>query len=137
ETSSAVAVFEVNAGRLKQVQELSTLPADYKGRNSTAEILIDAAGKFVYVSNRGHDSLAVFSVDPKSGMLTYVRNVSSGGRTPRNMSFDPSGEFLFASNQGSNDVVVFRVDPRTGDLKPTGTKLEISTPGSVQFIRAR
>ena len=136
ETDSMVSVFEVSSGRLKEIQSLSTLPADYKGNNSTAEIQIDHDGKFLYVSNRGHDSVAVYSVDPANGTLTMVENVQSLGRTPRNLTIDPTNDYLFAANQGGDNVVVFRIDHKTGHLTPAGTPVQISQPGGMAFAKA-
>jgi len=136
ETDSMVSVFEVSSGRLKEIQSVSTLPADYKGNNSTAEIQIDHDGKFLYVSNRGHDSVAVYSVDPANGTLTMVENVPSLGRTPRNLIIDPTNDYLFAANQGGDNVVVFRIDHKTGHLTPAGTPVQISQPGGMAFVKA-
>src|SRR5262245_51253991 len=116
ETDSAVSVFEVNGGSLKEIQSLSTLPADYKGNHTTAEIQIDAEGKFLYVTNRGHDSIAVYAVDPAKGTLAMRENVPSLGRTPRNITIDPTNEFLISANQGGDSIVVFRIDHTTGHL---------------------
>jgi 6-phosphogluconolactonase len=112
ETDSMVSVFEVSSGRLKEIQSLSTLPADYKGNNSTAEIQIDHEGRFLYVSNRGHDSIAVYAVDPAKGTLALLENVPSLGRTPRNLAIDPTNDYLFSANQGGDNVVVFKIDPQ-------------------------
>jgi 6-phosphogluconolactonase len=136
ESSSSVTAFEVTDGTPKELQTLSSLPADHSGNNSTAEIQIDPAGKFLYVSNRGHDSIAVFAVDQNTGMLTAVEHVLSQGKTPRNFSLDPTGQYLLAGNQGSDTLVQFRVDPATGRLTPTGLTLEIPTPSCVLFVKA-
>jgi 6-phosphogluconolactonase len=137
ETDSAVSVFEVNGGNLKQIQTLSTLPADHKGNNSTAEIQIDQAGKWLYVTNRGHDSMAHYAVDPAKGTLTLVGHIPSGGRTPRNITIDPTNQSLIAANQGGNNIVVFRIDSRTGHLTPTGAQGEVLQPGGVSFVKIR
>jgi 6-phosphogluconolactonase len=136
ESGSSVTAFEVKEGTLKELQTLSSLPADYTGRNSTAEIQIDRAGKFLYISNRGHDSIAVFEVDQDSGMLTAVEHVLTQGKTPRNFSLDPTGQYLLAGNQNSDTLVQFRVDPTTGRLTATGLTQEIPTPSCVLFVRA-
>jgi 6-phosphogluconolactonase len=136
ETDSMVSVFEVNGGNLKEIQAVSTLPADYKGSNSTAEIQIDREGKFLYVSNRGHDSVAVYSVDPARGTLTMVENIPTLGRTPRNITIDPTNDYLFAANQGGDSMVVFRIDHKNGHLTPTGTHAQISQPGGMHFVKA-
>lgn len=137
ETDSAVSVFEVNGGNLKQIQTLSTLPGDHKGKNSTAEIQIDQTGKFLYVTNRGHDSLAVYSVDPAKGTLTAVGHIPSGGRTPRNITIDPTNQYLIAANQNGDNIVVFKIDPKTGHLTPTGAQGQTSQPGGVLFVKAQ
>jgi 6-phosphogluconolactonase len=137
ETDSMVSVFQVQGGGLKEIQALSTLPADYKGSNTTAEIQIDHEGRFLYVSNRGHDSIAVYAVDSAKGTLTMLENVPSLGRTPRNLAIDPTNAYLFAANQGGDNVVVFRIDHKAGHLTPTGTQVQISQPGGMAFVTAR
>ncbi len=137
ETDSAVSAFEVNSGSLKEIQSLSTLPADYKGSNTTAEIQIDAEGKFLYVTNRGHDSIAVYSVDPAQGTLTMKETVPSLGRTPRNITIDPTNQYLIAANQAGENVVMFRIDHRTGHLTPTGSQQRVSQAGGVAFVKVQ
>jgi 6-phosphogluconolactonase len=137
ETDSAVSVFEVNGGRLREIQSLSTLPADFTGNNTTAEIQIDAEGRFLYVTNRGHDSIAVYSVDPAKGTLTMIETVPSLGRTPRNITIDPTNNYLLAANQNGGNVVVFRIDHRTGHLTPTGSQQPVSQAGGVAFVKIR
>jgi 6-phosphogluconolactonase len=137
ETDSAVSVFEVSGGSLKEIQSLSTLPADYKGNNSTAEIQIDAEGKFLYVTNRGHDSIAVYTVDPAKGTLTMTENVPSLGRTPRNITIDPTNEYLISANQGGENIVVFRIDHKTGHLTPTGSQQPVPQAGGLAFVKAQ
>ena len=136
ETDSQVSVFSVNDGRLNEIQQISTLPAGFTGRNTTAEIQIDKAGRFLYVSNRGADTIAMFAVDPATGTLTLREFFPALGRTPRNLTIDPSGRYLFVSNQSSNNVVVFAIDAATGRLTPTGTELKIDQPASVLFVNA-
>jgi 6-phosphogluconolactonase len=137
ETNSTATVFSYQAasGTLKELQNVSTLPPDIKARNSTAEIQIDRAGKFLYVSNRGHDSIAVFSIDSASGLLTPVEHVSTQGKTPRNFSLDATGAYLFAANENSSNIVLFRVDANTGRLTPTGQVLEVPSPSCVIFMK--
>jgi 6-phosphogluconolactonase len=137
ETDSKVSVFAVDGGKLKELQQISTLPADFAGRNSTAEIALDRAGRYLYVSNRGHDSIAVYAVDAQTGLLTSRGWTPSGGKTPRNIMFDATGLFLFAANQGSGNVVVFRQNPETGALTSTGAELKMDQPGSVAFVPVR
>jgi 6-phosphogluconolactonase len=134
ETDSRVAVFAADDGHLKEIQVLSTVPPDYTGTNTTAEILIDRSGKFVYISNRGHGSIAVFAVGP-AGTLSPVEYTSSGGRTPRNFSLDPTGGFLLSSNQDTENIVVLRIDRATGRLSPTGIQVPLAAPGSIDFVR--
>jgi len=134
ETDSRVARFAVDDGRLKEMQVLSTLPADFTGTNTTAEILIDRSGRFLYISNRGHGSIAVFAIGP-AGTLSLVEHASSGGRTPRNFSLDPTGGFLFSSNQDTENIVVLRIDRATGRLAPTGVQVPLANPGSIAFVR--
>src|SRR5262249_31359774 len=110
ETDSAVSVFEVNGGLLKEIQSGPTLPAGNKPTTTTAEIQIDADGKFLYVTNRGHDSIAMFTVDAAKGTLTPAGHAPSLGRTPRNITIDPTNEYLVAANQAGDSLVVFRID---------------------------
>jgi 6-phosphogluconolactonase len=131
-----VTSYQVTNGTLKELQTVSPVPADYKDRNSTAEIQIDKAGKFVYVSNRGHNSIAVFSVDQATGKLTPVQWAPTGNN-PRSFSLDQTGEYLFVANQGADNVAVYRVDPSTGKLTATGEKLPLSTPVTVTFVKAQ
>jgi 6-phosphogluconolactonase len=133
ETDSQVSVFAVDGGRLKEMQTLPTLPSDHTGGNSTAEILIDKRGRFLYVSNRGHGSITVYAVH-RDGTLSAVEHAASGGRIPRNFSIDPTGRFLFASNQDTEDIVVHRIDARTGRLSPTRARQPLANPGSVAFV---
>jgi 6-phosphogluconolactonase len=137
ETDSKVSVFEVNGASLKQIQTLSTLPADYKGNNSTAEIQIDQTGKWLYVTNRGNDSIARYAVDPAKGTLTLLGHTPSGGRTPRNITIDPTNQFLISANQNGGNLVVFKIDAKTGNLTPTGATGEVPQPGGVYFVKAQ
>jgi len=136
ETTSAVSVFEVNGGNLKQIQSLSTVPADYRGSNTTAEIQIDQTGRFLYVSNRGHDSIACYRVDPVQGKLLLVENVPSLGRTPKNIRIDPTNRYLFVANQRGDNVVVFRMDPDTGHLTPADVQVPVSQAAGIVMVKA-
>jgi 6-phosphogluconolactonase len=129
--------YDSSAGTLRELQSISTLPQGVQGGNSTAEIQAHPSGRFLYGSNRGHDSIAVFSVDPTTGALTPVEQVSSGGKTPRGFGIDPGGRFLLAANQNSDNLVVFRIDPKNGRLTPTGQKFEVPSPVSVEFLPIR
>jgi 6-phosphogluconolactonase len=119
---------------LRELQTLSTLPKDFSGNNTTAEVEVHPAGRFLYVSNRGHDSIAVFAIDPRRGTLTPVEYVSTQGKGPRNFEIDPSGSLLFAANQNSDTIIVFRIDAKTGRLTPTGQVLEVPSPVCVKFV---
>jgi 6-phosphogluconolactonase len=126
--------YDPSAGSLTAIQEISTLPAGYKETSYTAEVVAHPSGKFLYGSNRGHDSIAIFAVDPETGKLTAKGHQPSGGKTPRNFAIDPSGTFLLAENQASDSIVVFRIDPQTGLLSDTGHKLEVGSPVCVRMI---
>lgn len=125
--------YDADKGVLKVVQSLSTLPNEVKG-NSTAETQVHPSGKWVYVSNRGHDSVAVFKVDESTGHLTAVGHQSTGGKTPRNFGIDPTGKFLIAANQSSNNVVVFKIDEKTGMPSPAGHEVQVPKPVCVKFL---
>jgi 6-phosphogluconolactonase len=127
--------WNANKGVLTEIQTLSTLPAGAKGNNfSTAEVRAHPNGKFLYGSNRGHNTIAVFSVDQSKGTLTLVENVSTEGQIPRNFNIDPSGKWLLAANQNSDNVVVFSIDQASGKLKPTGQQLKVDTPVCIRFV---
>ena len=128
--------FDQNKGTLTEIQSVSTLPADFKGENSTAEVVVHPNGRFVYGSNRGHDSIAVFRIDAKTGKLTPAGHASTQGKTPRNFAIDPSGKYLFAANQDTNNIVMFKLNTETGALTPTGQTLSVTSPVCVRFLRA-
>ncbi|MBV9550361.1 MAG: lactonase family protein [Alphaproteobacteria bacterium] len=137
ETDSEVSVFSVNQGHLTEVQVIATVPPEGKARNSTAENLLDSSGRCLYVTNRGHDSLAIFTVNRADGRLARIANTPSGGRTPRNIRFDPAGKFLFAANENGGNIVEFAFDGKSCALKPTGVTLPIDTPGGLWFVQTR
>ncbi len=138
EMHCTITVFTRDAARggLTPLQTISTLPPgqpaapDY----STAEVQVHPSGRFLYGSNRGHDSIAVFTIDPQSGRLTFVAAEPPGGRTPRHFGIDPSGTFLLAANQRSDSVTVFRINPQTGRLTSAGQVLEVGAPVCVKFV---
>src|SRR5580700_1326992 len=136
EMASTVTVFGFSAssGRLQEQQSISTLPADFKGENTTAEIEVNRQGRFLYASNRGDDSIAVFAINPQDGKLTFVERVPTGGKTPRHFTLDPTGKWLFVANQDSNSISIFRVNPDNGRLTPTSHTLQVSTPVCVVFV---
>lgn len=116
------------AGALKQLGTVSTLPPGFADRNSTAEIAVHPSGRFVYGSNRGHDSIAVFAFDADSATLKPVQIQPCGGKTPRCFTLDPSGRFLLVANQASNNVVAYRIDAESGRLSATGSEITVSMP---------
>jgi len=126
-------------GSLTEIQTLSTLPAgeSVKPGYSTAELFTHPSGKFLYGSNRGHDTIVVYAIDQKSGRLTLVEHVSTQGKIPRSFGIDPAGRWLLAANQNSDSVAVFRIDAKTGRLTPTGQTIEVGAPVSVTFVPAR
>jgi 6-phosphogluconolactonase len=136
ETDSKVSVFAIDRGTLKETQQISTLPADFTGRNSTAEIQLDEAGRFLYVSNRGANSIAVYAVDAGKGTLTLQGFVAALGQSPRNITIDPTGRYFFAANQSSNNVVIFSIDAKSGQLAPTGQQLQMDQPASVFLVKS-
>ena len=135
EMGSALTTFayDSESGALTALQTLPTVPADFDGRNSCADIHVAPSGRFVYSSNRGHDSIAIFAVDEASGTLTAVGHVPTGGSTPRNFAIDPTGTFLLAANQRGDSIVSFRVDQEIGWLTPTGHVAAVPTPVCVIF----
>lgn len=124
--------YDAATGHLTAGQTVSTLPADFVGENSTADIHVHPNGKFVYGSNRGHDSIAIFAIDEASGDLTAVGHESTRGRTPRNFAIDPTGQFLFAANQNTANVATFRIDPERGTLS-FAAESSVPTPVCLKF----
>jgi 6-phosphogluconolactonase len=124
------------SGALSELQTVSTLrlgetvQAGYR----TADVQVHPSGRFLYGCNRGHDTIVVFAIDPKSGRLSYVEHESTQGSGPRAFGLDPTGRYLLAANQRSNSVVVFRIDEHTGNLTPTGHTVEIGSPACVKFV---
>lgn len=137
ELHSTVTTFAYDAteGSLRELETITTLPLDYRGGNSTAEVLAHPSGRFLYGSNRGHDSIAVFAIDAATGTLTPVEHEPTGGKTPRNFVLDPTGRYLLAENQNSDSVVVFRIDSETGALEPAGHRAEFPTPVCIRFLK--
>jgi 6-phosphogluconolactonase len=135
---STLTVFACDAARgtLREIQTESTLPKDFSGRNTDAEVAVHPSGKFVYASNRGDDSIAVFACDPETGRLTFEQRAPTGGKTPRQFEIDPAGAWLLAANQDSDTVAVFRIDTNTGHLQPVGTPVHSDNPMCVKFLPA-
>jgi 6-phosphogluconolactonase len=129
--------YDRRKGTFAALQVVSTLPADFAGQSTCADVQVSPTGRFVYGSNRGHDSLVVYRVDPRTGRLRYVGHEPTQGRTPRQFEIDPTGTFLLAANQDSDTVVTFRIDARTGRPVPTGHAVHVPTPVCVKFFAAR
>jgi 6-phosphogluconolactonase len=136
EMGSSVTVFSYDSakGALTPVQTISTLPANFKGEDNSAEIEIDRTGRFLYASNRGDDSITVFKIDPHQGTLTKIQTASTKGKDPRNFAIDPTGKYLLAANQTSGQMVVFTIDKKTGLLTPTSQVLDLSLPVCILFV---
>jgi 6-phosphogluconolactonase len=132
-TLSSLSYDEEN-GVLKTLKTVSTLPKDFKGNNTTAEVVVHPSGKFVYGSNRGHDSIAAFKLDEKTGDLNFVGYGTEGVKEPRNFNIDPTGKWLVAGSQNGNKIVVFAIDPETGALKSTGQSVEVGAPICIKFV---
>ncbi len=128
----ATCYWEAEHGSLRLAQILPLLPAEYTGESTGAEIAVSTGGRFVYCSNRGHDSIAIFSANPKTGLLTPAGWVSSGGRTPRFIGFDPSRRFLYAANEQSDTVALWRADA-IGRLTPAGEVVRNASPVTIAF----
>jgi len=135
ELNATVTTFGYDDGRFADLQTVPTLPKDFSGKNSTAEIAVSPDGRFVYGSNRGHDSIAIFAVDPSKKTLTPAGHQPSGGKHPRHFAIDPTGTFLLAANRDSDNVVVFRIDRKTGGLTPVGEPVRV--PKAVCLLMRR
>lgn len=136
EMAATVTAFRWNAkaGSFSEIETVSTVPAGDTTNNTTAEVVAHPNGKFLYGSNRGHNSLAVFAIDPSKGSLKLVANVPTQGQIPRNFAIEPGGRWLLAANQNSDNVVVFSVDGNTGLLKPTGQTIQVGAPVCVRYL---
>ncbi len=134
EIQSTVTVFANDAQTTyRSVQQISTLPKAFTGRNDAAEIAVHPNGKFLYASNRGEDTIAMFAIDSQKGTLTHVANVPTQGKEPRHFAIDPTGHFLLAENQNSDTIVEFRIDTTSGKLTPTGEVVHVPSPVCLAF----
>ncbi|WP_229311142.1 lactonase family protein [Larkinella soli] len=136
ELTSSVATFEMDpkTGALKLIEDnVKTLPADFSGSNTSADIHTDPKGKFLYHSNRGYNALAVLSI-AKDGKLTLIDQAPTEGKTPRNFMVDPKGEYVFAANQDTDNIVVYKLDGKTGRLTPTGTQVKVPAPVCIKHF---
>ncbi len=129
--------FDATKGILTEVQTVPTLPKDFTGRNLPADIHVHPSGMFLYGSNRGHDSIAVFQIDLENGALRFLQCVATQGKSPRAFGIDPTGSYLIAANQTSGNLVVFRIDRKTGGLTPTGQTVDLGTPVCIRFVEAQ
>ena len=136
ELNSTMTVFAYDpaAGTLQPLQTASTLPEGFHGANTAAEVVVHPSGKFVYGSNRGQDSIAVFAIDAATGKINCIGHQSTQGKSPRNFAIDPSGAYLLAANQDSNNVVVFRIDPQSGKLHATGESVSLPSPVCILMV---
>ncbi len=136
QSSITTFTYDGSRGALLKLTTVTTLPKGFKGSNDTAEIKVHPSGKFLFASNRGHDSIAVFSIDGHTGALNLVDRFSTQGKTPRNFEIDPTGKLLFVANQDTDNIVVFRINPNDGRLTPTGQTLHVPAPVCLKFMVA-
>ncbi len=136
ELDNTMTTFAWNAsgGTLQELQTLSTLPADFRGRSACADVHVAPSGRFLYGSNRGHDSIVIYAIDERAGTLSTVGHQPTLGKWPRNFAIDPTGGWLLAANQESNSIILFRIDPMTGRLSPTGKPAVVSMPVCLKFL---
>lgn len=134
DSTMSVLQYDASSGSLTELETITTLPADFSGNNSTAEVVVHPSGQFVYGSNRGHNSTAVFRVDQKSGRLTLIQHEPTGGDHPRFVGLDPTGGMYVAANMNANNLVSFKFDSESGKLTPTGHTAEVARPMCVLFV---
>jgi 6-phosphogluconolactonase len=136
ELDSTVTAFRYDRdrGTLRELQTLSTLPTDFSGTSTCAEVQIAPSGKYLYGSNRGHDSIVIYAIDPRDGTLTCIGHEGTRGQTPRHFAIDPDGELLLVANQDTDSVVTFRLDAASGALSATGHSAHVPTPVCVKVI---
>jgi 6-phosphogluconolactonase len=126
--------YDSSQGTLTEIQTVSTLPKSFTGENTCADVHVHPNGKFVYGSNRGHDSIAIFALDEASGNMEFIGHESTQGRIPRNFAIDPTGTYLFAANQNTDNIVGFQIDPESGKLTPTGHSVKVSMPVCIRMM---
>jgi 6-phosphogluconolactonase len=139
EMGSAIVAFswDSSKGALAQIQSITTLPADFTAANNAAEIVVRPDGKFLYATNRGRDSIAVFSIDPATFRLTHLQDIATQGQTPRVLSLDPTGQWIIAGNEDSGTAMVFRVNVQTGLLTPVAAPIPVPAPSCAVFLSVR
>lgn len=133
DSTAATYGWDAARGTLSSIQVVTTLPRTFAGHSTTAEITVSPDGGFLYCSNRGHDSVAVYAGDPRDGSLTAIQWQPTQGRDPRFIGLDPAGRFLYAANEQSDTIVTFRVDVRSGKLAPTGQTIDTASPVTMVF----
>lgn len=138
ELDSTVTVFgwDATEGRASERQVVTTIPGGHTGRNTTAEIAASRCGRFLYVSNRGQDSIVRYTIDSTTGHLTYADFTPTGGLRPRFFALDPTGTWLYAANQDRDEITGFRVDPADGKLTATGVAMRVGSPSAISFVAA-
>ena len=136
ELDSTMTTLKYNAttGTLTTLDTVSTLPTGFADKSYCADVHVSPSGRFLYGSNRGHNSIVVFAIDTRTGKPSLVEHVSTEGNWPRNFVIDPTGRFLLVANQRSDNVVVFRIDARTGRLKPSGQSTQLPMPVCLKFL---
>ena len=134
ESTMTTMKYNATSGTLTTVDTVSTLPAGFSEVSYCADVHVSSSGKFLYGSNRGHNSIVVFAIDQRTGKPTLIEHVSTEGKWPRNFVIDPTGRFLLVANQHTDNVVVFRIDPQTGRLKNAGQSAEVPVPVCLKFI---
>lgn len=137
ELDSTLDVFALNphTGENEHLQRVPTLPKDFEGNNTTAEIYIHPSGRWVYASNRGHDSIAAYRIDDETGLVTLLGHFGTMGKTPRHFRISPNGQFLLAANQDTNNIVIFEVDQKIGTLKPLPSQISVPNPCCIEFVQ--
>ena len=135
ERQSSLGVYHIDpaSADIQLVEKVPTIPADFTRNSSPADVHVHPNGKFVYASNRGHDSIAIFAIDEATGKMTLVDIAPSGGRTPRGFQIEPGGRFLLSGNQATGNVVTYAIDQSTGKITPTGAKADVPRPVCIQF----
>jgi 6-phosphogluconolactonase len=138
ELNSTISAYRYDGatGALSEIQTVPTLPADFAGANTCAEVQVGPSGKFLFGSNRGHDSIVIYAIDEEDGTLTLIGHMPTQGQSPRNFAISPDGQYLIAANQDTNNLVTFKIDPASGQLTPTGYQVEVPTPVCVRVISA-
>jgi 6-phosphogluconolactonase len=134
DSTLAALAYDGRRGGFAHLQTVPTLPAGSRGDNTCADVHVSPSGRFVYASNRGHDSLAIYRVAPRSGRLMYVGHAPTQGKTPRNFAIDPSGTFLLVANQDTDTIATFRIESKTGKLLPTGHVTPVPTPVCAKLL---